>query len=95
MFDVQLGAALLLQFEGAKGQVRVLADAGHRKYKVAGKLTAAFADFADGDRRIDLIVGTHYDADHLAGLVDVIKDPTLDIGEIWLSVQTHKYIGVR
>lgn len=84
MFDVQLGAALLLQFEGAKGPIRVLADAGHRKYKVAGKLTAAFADFADGDRRIDLIVGTHYDADHLAGLVDVIKDPTLDIGEIWL-----------
>jgi hypothetical protein len=34
--------------------------------------------------RIDLIVGTHYDADHLEGLVPIIDDSNIEIGEAWL-----------
>lgn len=89
MFEVQLGAGMLLQFRGDGDVVRVLADAGvhasgYREDHVHAKLDAAFAAFGDGTRRIDLIVGTHYDADHLTGLAPIVSDTTIDIGEAWL-----------
>ncbi|KSB89144.1 hypothetical protein AS593_04420 [Caulobacter vibrioides] len=92
-FDVQLGAALLLQFKDAAGAtVRVLADAGsphenaasYPPERVAGLLDEAFGAFDGSSRRIDLIVGTHYDSDHLKGLVSVVQDASIDIGEAWL-----------
>ncbi|MCU0266189.1 MAG: hypothetical protein MUC45_08760 [Actinomycetia bacterium] len=97
MFEVQLGAGLLLQFDTPDGPVRVLADAGvkaggyppdhvHRKLPGAFDAFDAFdASVADGaGRRLDLVIGTHYDEDHLIGLVPVIADESLAIGEAWL-----------
>ncbi|HET9067348.1 MAG TPA: hypothetical protein VFN28_01800 [Amaricoccus sp.] len=91
MFEVQLGAGLLLQFRVGERVVRVLADAGvhasgYPEDHVHGKLPEAFASFAGSGAgaRIDLVVGTHYDADHLDGLVPVIEDETIAIGEAWL-----------
>src|SRR5262249_781210 len=90
MFEVQLGAALLLQFRISKKRVvRVLADAGISATKypvetVRDRLSEAFAYFNGNDRRVDLIIGTHYDEDHLEGLVPIIKDQRFDIGEAWL-----------
>lgn len=87
MFEVGLGSALLLQFETATGPVRVLADAGvdrdyaHDHAKVP--IVRAMTDFATS-KRIDLMIGTHYDADHLKGLVPVIEDNSIAIGEAWL-----------
>lgn len=88
MFEVQLGAAILIQARSPSGVVRILADGGvtgHPAHWVHDKLDEAFRYF-DGAaaRRIDLIIGTHYDADHLDGLVPVIADATIDIGETWL-----------
>ncbi|WAC27885.1 hypothetical protein [Ancylobacter sp. SL191] len=86
MFAVELGAAILLQFETPDGAVRVLADGGEAKYHIDTKLADAMASF-DGKipkTHIDLIVGTHYDADHLAGLVDIVQNSTISIGEAWL-----------
>lgn len=95
MFEVQLGSALLLQFRREADQiVRILADAGvkadgYRQNHVHEKLTEAFQTFEQQfvgliDRRIDLIIGTHYDKDHLYGLVPIIEDSTIEIGEAWL-----------
>jgi hypothetical protein len=90
MFEVQLGAAVLLQFRNDKGLVCVLADAGVHAggYKVdhvyKKKLDAAFASFNNEDGRIDLIIGTHYDADHLEGLVPILEDSTIAVGQVWL-----------
>lgn len=91
MFEVQLGAGLLLQFRTPDNSVvRVLADAGvgrDRRYKpdhVHKKLNDAFDAFDEPSRRIDLIVGTHYDADHLDGLVPIIEDRNIEITEAWL-----------
>lgn len=85
MFEVQLGAAMLLQFEQDGNTVRVLADAG---VKASGYAATHVRDkvkpLLDGDNRIDLIIGTHYDEDHLSGLVPIIADPTISIGEAWM-----------
>jgi hypothetical protein len=90
MFEVQLGAAVLLQFKtDTRKTVRVLADAGvtaagYPLGHVHKKLPSAFTAF-DGDaQRLDLIIGTHYDADHLEGLVPIIEDERIDIGEAWM-----------
>jgi len=90
MFEVQLGAALLLPFRTSQGKVvRVLADAGVKTSDyplnhVHEKLGNAFEEFEDKSRRLDLIIGTHYDADHLDGLVPIIQDAEIEIGEVWL-----------
>lgn len=87
MFEVGLGAALLLQFRLSNGQVvRVLADAGivgGATDRVMKRLPEALDSF-DKSRRIDLIIGTHYDADHLKGLPDIIRNVDFDFGEAWL-----------
>lgn len=87
MFEVGLGSALLLQFETTSGPVRVLADAGvdrgfaHDHAKAP--IEAAIIGF-DATKQIDLMIGTHYDADHLKGLVPIIEDTSIAIGEAWL-----------
>ena len=84
MYAVELGAAMLLQFETADGIVRILADAGRKSHRVNDRLGDSIKAFGGDKLRIDLIVGTHYDADHLDGLVDVIENPGIEIGEAWL-----------
>lgn len=87
MFEVQLGASLLLQFQLAEGEtVRVLADGGHGPpiSDIHKKLIDAVESFGDSQRTINLLVGTHYDADHLDGLVSIINDPSFAITEAWL-----------
>ena len=90
VFDVQLGSALLIQLwpNRAERPIRVLADAGvskesrYSRNHVQTQLRDAFSSFGDNDSLIDLVVGTHYDADHLRGLVDVAENHR--IGEAWL-----------
>lgn len=87
MFEVQLGSAVLLQFQTGGDWVRVLADAGvkasgYRDDHVLHKLLPILD--ASGGRRIDLLIGTHYDEDHLVGLVPIIEHETITIGEAWL-----------
>ena len=88
MFDVQLGAALLLQFNIDGAVVRVLADAGtsmsgYRSDHVLEKLKEVLP-IVEGEPppRIDLLIGTHYDMDHLNRMVPVIEN--YEIGEAWL-----------
>ena len=87
LFEVQLGASLLLQFHAPDGgTVRVLADGGQGLpvSDIHEKLIDAMESFGDGQRRIDLLVGTHYDADHLDGLIPIINDGSIVITEAWL-----------
>jgi hypothetical protein len=87
MFEVQLGASLLIQFKTRQGRtVRVLADGGQGPpiANIHSKLIDAMQEFDAGQRRIDLLVGTHYDADHLDGLIPIINDTSIAITEAWL-----------
>lgn len=87
MFEVQLGAAVLLQFAIGHDRVRILADAGargrgYKPKRVHDKLLPILDK--GGKRQIDLIIGTHYDEDHLNNLVPIINDETIKIGEAWM-----------
>jgi hypothetical protein len=99
MFEVQLGAALMMQFRLNNGEVvRVLADAGVDKasgysdthvfsklFDASGNATGVWTSFDSAvEPRLNLIIGTHYDADHLRGLVPIINHHPLPIDEIWL-----------
>lgn len=84
MFAVELGLAMLLQFDTGQDKICVLADAGSKKYNVNDHLKAALVSSSGSPLRIDLMIGTHYDGDHLNGLVDIIKNPNIQIGEAWM-----------
>jgi len=90
MFEVQLGASILLQFNTGENWVSVLADAGgaaeYPIEHVLNKLKSpnTLKSMSGGKQRIDLMIGTHYDADHLDGLVPIIKNLNIEIGEAWL-----------
>ena len=83
MFEVQLGASLLIQVRaGRRGAIRILADAGihahgYERDHVHRKLPAAMDRMGAAGRRLDLVIGTHYDRDHLAGLAPIIDDETI------------------
>jgi hypothetical protein len=55
-------------------QARSHFDAGKERY--AGLRCSGFAS--------RLLIGTHYDADHLEGFVPIINDMSIDITEAWL-----------
>lgn len=90
MYEVQLGASLFLQFEDKGGKaIRILADAGITVEKNKGYMQNHVykklrQTLGPGSTRLDLMIGTHYDRDHLNGLVPIIEDESIDIGEAWL-----------
>jgi hypothetical protein len=90
MYEVQLGAAVLLQFNNHGDPVRILADAGihaggYKRNHVHQKLKGSFQGFnGNAPDRIDLLLGSHYDKDHLDGLIDVASDTSIAITEAWL-----------
>lgn len=85
MFAVGLGSSIYLRCRSETGDIRILADGGvgHgiSEDTVESRLSTILSD--ENADRIDLIVGTHYDEDHLRGLVSVVEHGW-DIGELWL-----------
>ena len=92
MFDVQLGSALLIQITSNHEEVvRIVADAGIQsgpRNTVSGKLPGAFSVFGKNSGAspwvIDLLIGTHYDKDHIYGLKSIVDDSRYVITEAWL-----------
>jgi len=70
-FDVGQGDAILIQ----AGTRQVLIDGGQGD-SILGKLSQVVPWF---DRKIDLIILTHRDSDHLSGLLSVIKHYSTDL----------------
>lgn len=87
MFEVQLGAAILLQFWVDGKPIRVLADAGVKAsgYRTDHVLNKLLPMVPEGKKfHIDLLIGTHYDEDHLTGFLPIIEHDRITIGEAWL-----------
>lgn len=92
MFNVGLGSSILLRFDNAGDPVTVLCNGGHR---LAGLVHTELGNVLDGRRRIDLIIATHYDANHLDGLVPIILDDKIDIGQVWLPAVADNSLDER
>ncbi|MEO7262024.1 MAG: MBL fold metallo-hydrolase [Jatrophihabitantaceae bacterium] len=92
-FTVELVAArqgdcVLVEWLGEERRIRMLIDAGPAKAydsSVFGRLAAL------EDRRIDYLVVTHVDGDHVEGVVLLLRDADLglSIGEVWYNGGHH------
>ena len=69
--DVGQGDAILI----SQGSRQILIDGGPSGQKLMEKL-GAYVPF--WDREIEVVIATHPDADHISGLVDVLKNYTVD-----------------
>lgn len=70
-FDVGQGDAILISY----GSNQILIDGGPSGQKLMEKL-GEYIPF--WDREIEVIISTHPDADHISGLVDALKNYTVD-----------------
>ncbi len=82
------GDCLLLTCHTAEGPRHVLIDGGTAA--TAPRLKARLQQLP-GRRRLELLVVTHIDADHIAGMVRLLRDPdlALDVGEAWFNGLRH------
>jgi len=69
--DVGQGDAILI----SEGEKQILIDGGMSGQKLLEKL-GEYVPF--WDRKIDVVIATHPDADHISGLVDVLKNYSVD-----------------
>lgn len=90
MYSVGLGAAMLLEFRRSDRTVRVLTDGGDAGagIRVADEVAAALGPVGGAvgpAQPLDLVIGTHYDEDHLDGLTELVgRGVTIPVREIWL-----------
>jgi hypothetical protein len=66
---------------------RLLIDGGRRD--TAAEIETLIGRLDPVERRIDLVVLTHIDEDHIAGLVRLIESSDLSLGEVWFNGLDH------
>lgn len=83
MINVEEGDAIILMLKKNDRKALVLIDCGFKKYypKVKRRLSEVLPEF---NNKIDLIVCTHYDNDHIGGVEMLLDDYHDIIEEIWL-----------
>jgi len=83
MLNVGHGDAFLVKCHSPEAPtVNILVDAGPQKKRIVDRV-ASLLDPAEKPM-IHLMVGTHYDADHLEGLIEIAKSRRFSIVEAWL-----------
>lgn len=90
ILDVGDGDAIFVTLFRKSERLLIVIDGGDRGHEstVCSKLGKKCAELGkDGP---DLVVCTHYDSDHIAGVIAIIKEFGNDIGEIWF----HQPSGV-
>lgn len=82
------GDCLLIQCPVGKRVWRMLVDTGpHETYAALRDRLSALPVNAKGQRRIDILVITHIDHDHIGGVAQLLNNKALalDIGDIWFN----------
>lgn len=94
MFDIELfpardGDCILVRWGTEASPHRLLIDAGRQGTWAALKATAA--DLPEAERVFELLVVTHIDADHIAGVLKMLEDPKcpLRFKEVWFNGYHH------
>lgn len=83
------GDCLWIEYGDAERPNRILVDGGR---KLAwDTLKARFAGLPDDQRRLELLVLSHVDADHIEGLLAMLKEPDLPISfkDVWFNGHRH------
>lgn len=98
MFELELfpardGDALVLTWGDPDTPRRMLIDAGRES--TAGHLKKAFDKKNDDEHVFELLVVSHIDADHIAGVIKMLSDPerTIVFKEVWFNAYHHLVDG--
>jgi beta-lactamase superfamily II metal-dependent hydrolase len=90
IFDLTLlpagqGDSILLEYGDPGEPHRVLIDGGPAR--CYAQVSARLAELPADRRRVDLLVLTHVDADHIEGVIKLLNDAGLaaEIGEVWFN----------
>src|ERR1017187_10565785 len=83
------GDAFWIEYGHPDAPHRILIDGGVRG--THKHLRQRIGNLPDGDRRFDLIVLTHVDADHIAGLLAALEATDLDFNvcDFWMNGWKH------
>lgn len=86
MINVEDGDSIILQLEKEDKEALIVIDGGYRRYyeKLERRIQELLPNF---NNKIDLIVCSHYDNDHIEGislLLDYCHSNDVEIGEIWM-----------
>lgn len=83
MINVKDGDAIILTLEKENRKALIVIDGGYNKYygKIKSRLKELLPKFGN---KIDLLICTHYDNDHISGVENIIEDYHSIIKEIWI-----------
>ena len=91
MLPAKEGDALWITWGSAAAPHRMLVDMGTEG--VGKKVRARLLDLPEAQRKLDLVVVTHVDRDHIGGVLTCLAEadeiPGLEIADVWFNGYTH------
>ena len=96
MFDVGDGDAILVHLKKGSKDLVIVVDCGHTS-DYATHMREPLAALLDETRKEgpDIVVATHYDADHIAGLIPLMKDYEGKVGKLWAHSPPSSFDKLR
>jgi glyoxylase-like metal-dependent hydrolase (beta-lactamase superfamily II) len=90
MLPARNGDALWIEYGDAASPRRIVVDGGTEGSYDDG-LRARIEELPADDRRFELLVVTHVDSDHIAGVLELLRDDThgAEFGEVWFNAWRH------
>jgi beta-lactamase superfamily II metal-dependent hydrolase len=89
MLPAREGDCLWIEYGDPARPRRILIDGGRKSaYR---ELKKRFADLPRGQRRFELLILSHVDADHIEGLLELVTDPQLPVTfkDVWFNGERH------
>ncbi|MCC0036384.1 MAG: MBL fold metallo-hydrolase [Hoeflea sp.] len=89
MLPAREGDCIWIEYGDESQTHRILIDGG--RSSAYDTLRQRFDALPDAERELDLLVCTHVDADHIEGLLKLIKDPSLPVRfrDVWFNGYVH------
>jgi len=93
MFPARDGDCLVVTWGDATSPKRMLIDGGRES--AWAELKKTYKDLPEPQRTFELLVVTHIDADHIAGVLKMLADPNrpLKFKEVWFNAYHHLVEG--
>lgn len=89
MFPADEGDCFWIRYGDVDNSHNILIDGGRKR--AAGLIKEFMLQLPEGERKLDLLVVTHIDRDHIEGILDLIGDSSLQltIADIWFNAYHH------